>query len=289
MNPPPSSGPSRRFELVTGPSPATHPANAARRRKGVGIGIAACSIALVALVALTWVAGWAPLAHQSCGVSGVSIQESEWVPVLYVNAPFGGYVTGNATTPQGLLRGDISGFGSSNGMPASNGTVGGVFFHLNLTVIPVANQTEWGPGVNSRCTSVREIFATADFVGSQVYSGILPNEGGVNDSGESHVYNLSSGSGDATPYGSNGFVADNSASVSTCGGPAVWRHVTSSYLRLSLPSTPDGSNWVVPLNLVLSESFGYWFPSNFGTWQVDNLTAPGGPGGGWAFSYSPCA
>jgi len=47
------------------------------------------------------------------------------------------------------------------------------------------------------------------------------------------------------------------------------------------------SFWIAT-ELPFTEQYHYSFPANFGTWQVDNLSAPGGSGGGWAFSYSPC-
>jgi len=42
------------------------------------------------------------------------------------------------------------------------------------------------------------------------------------------------------------------------------------------PEAPYGS---------YTATWSYWFPPDFGTWQIDNLSAPGGPGGGWAFNF----
>ncbi|MGC2034334.1 MAG: hypothetical protein WA761_02675 [Thermoplasmata archaeon] len=60
-------------------------------------------------------------------------------------------------------------------------------------------------------------------------------------------------------------------------------------LPVKLLFTENEQNFSVPYVLPFTEQYTYTFPANFGTWQVDNLSAPGGPGGGWAFSYSPCS
>jgi hypothetical protein len=93
-----------------------------------------------------------------------------------------------------------------------------------------------------------------------------------------------------TIYFLNGFDTPDSGSISTCGEPAQSLPlVTSTHLTLWAHFASDGQNYSVPFNLPIVESqFHYWFPANFGTWQVGNLSASGGPGGGWAFSYSPC-
>ncbi len=257
-------------------------------RKRVVAGIGAIVTAMVVVLFIpTVIGGWAPILHWTCSTVGSSTKETEWIPAVLVNSPYGGYVTGNATIPREYIAGGL-GFGSSDGLPASNGTVGGLFLHLNLTVSPTSNDTQWGPGASVRCASPDRISPSVDFEGSQVYSGLLSNPGGSSDAGEAHVYNFSTDPGDSTAYLTNGFMTANSPSVNTCGQPAVWRHLTSSRLEVGIPSGTGERDWSVPYVLPFTQTFAYWFPSGFGSWEIDNLSAPGGPGGGWAFLYAPC-
>jgi hypothetical protein len=77
--------------------------------------------------------------------------------------------------------------------------------------------------------------------------------------------------------------------VSTCGSSTASLWVTSHYLTLWYRfSTGQGSATVSFTAPESGAGFHYSFPADFGMWQVDNLSSPGGPGGGWAFSYAPC-
>jgi hypothetical protein len=62
----------------------------------------------------------------------------------------------------------------------------------------------------------------------------------------------------------------------------------TSYVNVEIPFPYDGSIRVVNATVTVTADFEYTFPSDSGVWGVDNLSAPGGPGGGWAFSYTPC-
>lgn len=87
----------------------------------------------------------------------------------------------------------------------------------------------------------------------------------------------------------NGFTAANSPDVSTCGDPARAVPVNSTYLTLWVNFNFQGIHTVLFHMPLIEEEFVYSFPANFGTWAIDNLSAPGGPGGGWAFDYlGPC-
>ncbi|MGD0258149.1 MAG: hypothetical protein ABSB90_09785 [Thermoplasmata archaeon] len=88
----------------------------------------------------------------------------------------------------------------------------------------------------------------------------------------------------------NSFFAVNSEEITTCRGPAHWLSpIHSQGLDVWFPLNYGGRTYNVPYTLPFAESYHYWVPANFGTWQVDNLSAAGGPGGGWAFSWSPCS
>jgi hypothetical protein len=103
-----------------------------------------------------------------------------------------------------------------------------------------------------------------------------------------------------TPYGgyaslpvlfNNGFTIANHVAISTCDTSAksVPLPGNSATLKVRVQFTSNSLNRTAPMVLPFVESYDYFFPANFGSWQIDNLSAPGGPGGGWAFSYSPCS
>ena len=73
--------------------------------------------------------------------------------------------------------------------------------------------------------------------------------------------------------------------VSTCGtGPQVV-HSFATYLNVTVPFRFEGSNQQVSAKVPVNNSYQYVFPPNAGSWSYDNLSASGGPGGGWAFTY----
>jgi hypothetical protein len=279
-------------EATSGPASEAEPAATTRPRWSLNTKSIAVGGALAALVALVVLlsgvlGGWSLVFHRSCLQGKSEATEPFWVPAILVNAPYGGYVSGNASIPPGFIV-NGQGFGSSDGLPASNGSVGGVFFHLWLTLAPLTSSTAWGPGANSECTSPWAITAMTDFTGSQVYSGILGNEGNMSDASEPNSYNLSGSPGGSTVYFQNEFVDANSGNISTCGGPAKWLPLVSPEFRLWVPFVVGSGTVIIPYVVPFAGSFHYMFPSN-GTWAVDNLSAPGGPGGGWAFNYlGPC-
>lgn len=256
-----------------------------RRRALVWGTTAGCVVALI-LVLPPLFAGWAPVLHRTCKTGTIAADEPFWIPAILVNAPYEGNVSGNASIPPGFIV-DGQGFGSTDGMPASNGSVGGVFFHVWLALFSLVNTTVWGPGSNVACSHPFSMTATTDFNGSQVYSGILGNQGNLSDSAEPHSYNLTAPPGGSTVYFDNGFVSANTQDISTCGGPAKSVPVNSPEFTVWVPFAIGNRTAIVPYEIPFDQMFHYRFPSN-GTWAIDNLSAPGGPGGGWAFSYSTC-
>jgi hypothetical protein len=260
-----------------------------RRRKTAVAGSAIACAVVVGLFVPTAIGGWAPLVHWTCASGGTLASEVLWIPAILVNAPYGGYVAGNATLPPGLI-GNGGGLGSSQGLPASNGSVGGLFFHVVADVSENGNVTVWGSGPNVRCDQEYAVSISLYFGSSsgEVYSAILGNTGNRSDVGEPNMYNLTPAAGDKTASFENGFETANVANISTCNAAQEWQWVLSSGLDVRLNVTIDQQLTPVFVFLPFPQAYHYYFPANFGTWQIDNLSVPDGPGGGWAFSYSPC-
>ncbi len=277
---------SRREEATKPPKRRSPIFNLSTRQRYLIGGVAACSLVLTSLFLPTLIGGWAPLLHWSCVDGQRAVSQAAWVPAILVNAPYRGNVSGNATIPPGFIA-DGSGFGSGDGMPASNGSVGGVFFHLWLSLFALVNSTVLGPGLSSRCTGEWGIMAATDFNGSQVFSGILGNQGNLSDANEPASYNLTAEGAGVTARVDNGFVRPNSPDVSTCGESSNVSLAQSLKFTVSISFSVAGRVLVLPYILPFKQTFQYRFPAD-GIWVVDNLSAPGGPGGGWAFSYSPC-
>jgi hypothetical protein len=215
-----------------------------------------------------------------------------YVPVVLANSPYGGNVSAEGLIPASFP----GGFGYPNDSSwetdsASNGSASGTFNTVVISVYQLVSQMAWGPGANSRCSNqfvaVPSQPAHPETIGGWTVH-VLTN---LSDSGEatSVVFRGFSGEPSSVLF-ENGYTAPNEAAVSTCGGSAktVPLPANSHSLTVTVPFTSAGENYTVSWNLPFTESYVYRFPANLGTWQVDNLSAPGGPGGGWAFSYSPC-
>jgi len=253
-----------------------------RRRRFAAVGVALACAVLVGLVATTYVGGWGAYAHWTCAKGTEVANQTDDIPVQLLNAPYGGWVWANTTGPPGLIE-HGTGIGDIWGGWTSNGSVVWSGFEAFVTVFSVENQTVLGPGSNARCSSPFQvnIFAQGAGFGDIALAG--PN---VSDRNEPTVL----GSWGTNISFQNGFAEPNARNQSDCGGPALSiPGVISTFLSLWVTFAETGQTHTVPFQVPLVETvYNYWFPANFGTWQVDNLSAPGGPGGGWAFSYSPC-
>lgn len=264
------------------------------RRRSAVIGVIVATVAIVALITPTYLAGWAPLAHWTCSLTGQTSTQVDWVPISLANSPYGGTVFVNASVPSGP-------FGSGTppllaGGGETNGTVWGAFWEVEVTVWRQENTTTWGPGPNVRCSgaySVSLLSATPpqiytgeifDWVGGPIFG---PNS--TTDHSEPTVYNLSSGSNASSLGFSNGFSLANAPSVTTCGSGPQSIAVRSSGLTVRIFNETNGAEYLISMAMPTTQIFHYTFPGDFGTWQIDNLSVPGGPGGGWAFSYAPCS
>jgi hypothetical protein len=266
------------------------------RRNRLLLSVAAIAIVVTLLVpTLVW--GWSVLAHSTCGTSRAGPNEVLWVPLSVLNSPYGGSgrVVANIppaefgpapiNNPPTLLEGAIQ-----------NGSVWGAFFQVNASLLSSDSNLAVGPGDESGCSATVSV-SLVSVTPAQGYQGGLftwpgapifgPNSS--TDRYEPTQINFTPGSGGSSSKIENGFAAANHANVSTCGLPETTLSMTSSFLTTWVTFRTGGTNQTVAVVFPFVQSFEYEFPENYGTWQVDNLSAPGGPGGGWAFSYSPCA
>jgi hypothetical protein len=243
---------------------------------------------ILALALPTFVLGWAPLLHYSCEASGPVATATFSVPLSILNTPYGGEGFVNSTIPMDL-------FGNSpNANPPNfvrgweaNGTIWGAFYKTNLTVYSDSNATSWGPGSNMHCSNPF-ILSLRLVSPGQGYEGAIfawpgapmfgPNS--TSDHLEPDQLNFSSAPGDSTPFFSNGFSGENAENITTCGGPEKRIPMQSDFIRILISFGIGGEIQSQPVVLPFTQNFDYVFPANFGTWQVDNLSAPGGPGGG---------
>ncbi len=234
-----------------------------------------------------------PFVHSTCRGQPVQTEQLQMLEAL-VNAPYRGVGSVNSTWENSLSL-----FTQGEGFPGvgvANGSVAAAFIQVNVTIILLSNSTAPGLGPNERCTNQFQVELPMQTSGGTYIGGIFdysweplfgPRE--LSDRLEPRMVNLTTYLGDASPLFSNGFQSANSASIHTCGGPPQPTHVESNYLTVWIPFEFGAQNHTAPVVLPYNQSFNYWFPSN-GTWAVDNLSEPGGPGGGWAFDYlGPCA
>ena len=262
-----------------------------RRQRTALIGTIA-AIVVVVIAGMTVIAPWAPAAHITCGRGTQISQETMWVPVSLLNAPYGGSASVTATLP-GNMFGNPQAPNIVGQSDLLNGSIWGAFFKVNLTVYLTGNVTVWGPGSNNRCLQPFQVVAgsSGDFFQGALFlwSGApLFGPNSTSDIHEPEVLNFSAAPGDSSTIFWNGFYSADSLSVSTCGAGAALSLAQSNFLNVGVPVRWNAQQFTVTVSLPIVQDFTYRFPANFGTWQIDNLSAPGGPGGGWAFAYSPC-
>ena len=248
------------------------------------------SILVAAMLSLTFVTGWAPVLHWTCNEGREVGSGVAYVPAILVNSPFEGNASAVGVIPP-YFPGSLGypALWSFQDTAAANGTSTGTFNSVNVTVFEAQTVLAWVPGSNSRCT---QPFLATPFPPPYLitYAGWpVAAVSNLSSAGEAHSVPF-------TPYGgytlltvlfNNSFTQANEPSVSTCNGNAKvvsLPHLSHS-LSVGLQFAWNGSNQTVEMGLPFIGSYNYTFPANAGTWQVDNLSAPGGPGGGWAFSY----
>jgi len=276
-------------------------AEAARQPRGprggqialsVGTGVAAALV----LVSLAWSPPGASPTHVECSVVGpVANVSSLYIPAVLVNSPYGGGAWGNGTFPAtfpGIWNGPpprgVKAVAYGTG--ALNGSAEGAFFTVNASINSVQNLTVPGPGPGSPCSLPYSVSLGSPPYYLEAGGGILP-QNSTTDVGEPSTATIAGTHGVFSVASfNNSFTQSNELSLSTCGGAArSISLIESSYLDVSVPVLGPNGSQEYPYTIPVQETYHYFFPADFGTWQIDNLSAPGGPGGGWAFSYQPCA
>jgi hypothetical protein len=246
-------------------------------------------LAIVAIVAVlllpTVLGGWAPLVHYACSPQSSPAETLfAWVPGIMLNSPYGGEAFGNATVPPGPLS--ASGLGTTFNLGVANGSSAWSGFRAEINITYESNTTMWGPGQDAWCGAPFAV--SIQYVGGLVLGGPLLGKGNVSDTEEPTSLNHWTQPGDVNLTVSNGFTFGNTASISTCGGGSKSNVTASMQFDVWIPVSSSGPSYPLPYPLGIRETFHYVFPADLGTWKVDNLAASGGPGGGWAFSYTPC-
>lgn len=242
---------------------------------------------IVGLLVPTIVAPWSPVLHTLCAPTGRPVDSfSLWVPAGIGSAPYGGVVFNNATVPSGPLS--AFPFGEViYGIGFSNGSIRWAGFGALWNVTALANVTEWGPGANSPCTA-QYSFALS-FWGGIVSGAPIVGDGNQTVPQANRTLGMTPFPGELNLTVETGFAVANLPPISTCGTSQIWTPTIQTFgIRVTVPLTVAGRTVSIPYTLPFDETYRYQFPANFGTWQVENNSAPGGPGGGWAFSYSPC-
>jgi hypothetical protein len=203
----------------------------------------------------------------------VSTVDDTLTPMLLLNAPYNGSASGTVPIENGTQ--DLT-------LTANNsGGVWGYFERSDWTIRDASSAR----GSGSSCDGVYFASLAEDWS-----SDILPlfnssEPAYLNDSAEPTTAPV-----DGTPepvHFQNGFGLPD-GELSTCGETASTVYLSSSRLDVGVQFETGGISHVVDTELEVPTHYEYNFPANGGTWAIDNLSAPGGPGGGWAFSYSPC-
>lgn len=175
------------------------------------------------------------------------------------------------------------------GLSLANGSAGGEFFSDNFSLDRLGTVMTVGVGPSSACPAPYKVVVSPGWFPA-VTSASLLAPGSRSDLAEPSTVNLSGYAyHPETPVWNNSFARSTESPIDTCGGPGQSIPVDVSGLPVTIQFQVGGESINAPIILPFLLIFDYVLPANFGIWQIDNLSAPGGPGGGgWAFSYSPC-
>jgi hypothetical protein len=209
-----------------------------------------------------------------CGPGNQVATLSESItPWVIVNSPLFGKATGThiAVNGSSTVRTTFGG--------PENGTVWGWLEIENWTIYTEVS----GPGVGALCP--QPFVATVHDQGNAVIGALPANGPGIfaNDSQEPTISG-SNATGTPVVYYHQGFYASDRM-ISTCGTGTESFATSSNYVDIGLGFEYGGAWHVLNETTSVLTEYTYEFSANAGTWAVDNLSAPGGPGGGWSFSY----
>ena len=262
--------------------------------------LVAAGLGVVFAFGMVGVATLAPYfeGHYICVKGEQVASQFNYTTYFLLNSPFGGW--GNGTYDAADL------FGTGGSGHQFNGSAGSVFAGGGWNLSKVNRVHVYGWGASASCPAYEANAGTVSTPGLPFAScagcPVLGN-GTRSDVGEPSqlAYNATVG---ATVYRSvifnNSFTIDNRGTVSTCGGPGQNLSMSTHNVTFQIPfATADGTitlteslytpSWGSAPDGSYTAQYWYWFPGNFGSWAIDNLSAPGGPGGGWAFDFlGPC-
>jgi len=213
-----------------------------------------------------------PFVHTQCEKQLVATEVDRWIPAALVNSPYGGW-----------------GYGQGHGWGATvlNGTAAALMLEgSEAELFTTHNASLAGVGPDSPCTG-RYLASLPDQNYYGGTAGFINKTSNLTDRGEAGTFDVY---GDASNlskvvYFSNAFDSANAPNVTTCGGGRTVRSVLTYHDSIDLPFDVNGTQFIAPYELTWAQNFTYEFPANFGTWAVDDLSAAGGPGGGWAFDF----
>ena len=194
-------------------------------------------------------------------------------PLLLVNSPYQGNSTGTVSILNDTWNVTLG---------SRNGSTWGYFEHFGWSVFREESQ----PGSPTNCSARLDVVHSDDETAT-IFSLVNGTTG--NFSNDSEVPNVVSTSWTAAPTTFADGFQRLTETISTCGSGARVRHVTSHHIDIGLELHATGLPRVLNVTVNVTTWYVYTFPANTGVWEVDNLSAPGGPGGGWAFSYAPCS
>ena len=231
---------------------------------GVGTGLLA-----------TWATVGAPT---QCVASRAAQNLTTLTPYLIVNSPYLGHANGTWTRYENTSTTTVKVAGT---IGSANGSVDYLFQGTTWTVWT----TERIGNPSGSCAGVFAVTSTE-------YGFSLTYASATNFTNDSQAQQES---GDGSPPYTTGGPFDplyfndsfyrTGRTVDTCGGFAQTMSVGSDHIDLELPFVYQGVHRIAHITLAEFTNFTYSFPANGGVWAVDALSGPGGPGGGWAFSY----
>lgn len=214
-----------------------------------------------------------PIQASACGVGPTILAVNPTLtPLLLENSPFNGSGSGSVWLENHTVQLTL---------PISNGSVEGYFEHIGWMV----NASESVTGSRTDCTGIFSVSHTDDWTSTTFQ---LNNGSVLNFTNDSQVPGSVALSWTAAAIYIHDVFSRSTGRVSTCGTNASVQHVESTHYTVGLDLTFLGSEHWLNETIAVNASYTYTFPANTGTWLIDNLSAPGGPGFGWAFSYSPC-
>lgn len=260
-----------------------------RTRKGTRRKVVVIALILALTFSALFIA-WGPLMrYWTCESTIASTSNTIDNPLGILNVPYGG----NASLQSEAVLTDHPGvLVSMNYTRGSASPVSGNLADSTYNISVLRNVSQIGFDRDSYCA--QEFAVTLDLRGSpeqDVGAPLASPPNVTTDFKEPQVSSIpmEQPGYKVTPHYDNGFDLRNMPNITTCNGESRTFTVTSHFMTLWFPYNVTGLVHLIPYGLTtVSNIFTYTFPANYGTWEIDNLSASGGPGGGWAFQYYPC-